>query len=254
MENFLRQVYQVKTNEVKMMRARGYRIPPELELLLTDRDEFIATVKKTKEDDSPLNQIYRPLPNWPIPRNPVYVIYAIAENINESEAKYRDGLKHRLIQVQRKEGVDEFIVITSESVKLSRKIAELMPNPTSRITVIDWKDFRYNIVEHVRVPKHVLLSSEERDQFLKEHHLEGHNLPAISINDPISIYYAAIPRQIFKVYRRNHIGPSLRKNLIFYREVREIIVTGKEEEPEEEGELDLEGVPQLFIPELPAAQ
>ena len=67
------------------------------------------------------------------------------------------------------------------------------------------KSLIFNITKHKLVPKHILLSKDEKNKLLKTLQCKLHQLPKILKTDPISKYFNALPGQVFKIYRKNEI-------------------------------------------------
>jgi len=61
--------------------------------------------------------------------------------------------------------------------------------------------FMINLVDHILVPKHELLSDKEKDEFMQAYDLRKKNIPKISVRDPVSKYYAAKKGDIFRIIR-----------------------------------------------------
>ena len=70
-----------------------------------------------------------------------------------------------------------------------------------------------NLVNHIPVPKHELLSDADAKKLLEEYNAKKRELPKIFVSDPVSRYFAAKVGQIFKITRPSEtsgIAPSHR--------------------------------------------
>jgi len=61
----------------------------------------------------------------------------------------------------------------------------------------------FNIFEHELVPKHEILSKEEREELLKKHHINPYQLPHIRRSDPAIFLIGAKPGDIVKITRKS---------------------------------------------------
>lgn len=61
----------------------------------------------------------------------------------------------------------------------------------------------FDVFQHQLVPKHVILTEEERKEVLERFHAEPYQFPWIKASDPISIILGAEPGDIIKVTRES---------------------------------------------------
>jgi len=75
----------------------------------------------------------------------------------------------------------------------------------------------FNIFQHVLVPKHVILTPEEREEVLKKYRIKPYQLPRIKASDPIAKAIGAMPGDIVKIIRKSPTAGEY----IYYRYVVE---------------------------------
>ncbi len=79
------------------------------------------------------------------------------------------------------------------------------------------QELNIDITKHVLVPKHEVLSEEEKEKLLKELNIEFKQLPKIKINDPAIKHLKVKPGDVIKITRSSPIAGKT----IYYRGVIE---------------------------------
>jgi DNA-directed RNA polymerase subunit H (RpoH/RPB5) len=74
-----------------------------------------------------------------------------------------------------------------------------------------------NIINHVLVPNHIILSDKEKDALVKNLKIEANQLPKILTTDSVCLSIGAKSGQIVKIVRESHTA----KESIAYRMVVE---------------------------------
>ncbi|HIE14903.1 TPA: DNA-directed RNA polymerase subunit H [Candidatus Bathyarchaeota archaeon] len=73
----------------------------------------------------------------------------------------------------------------------------------SRIELIPHNFPTFNIFEHVLVPKHEILTPEEREELLKKYRVKPYQIPNIRASDPVVRVIGAKPGDILRIYRKS---------------------------------------------------
>jgi DNA-directed RNA polymerase subunit H (RpoH/RPB5) len=98
-----------------------------------------------------------------------------------------------------KEGYESGILIGMDFSYSAKREAEI-----NNIEMIQERRIpTFNIFDHHLVPKHLILSSEESEELLKEYHVEPHHLPRIKASDPAVFLIGGKPGDIVRITRES---------------------------------------------------
>lgn len=98
-------------------------------------------------------------------------------------------------------GVHKIIVVNDITPRAMVAVHTVMPS----IEIFLKKELMFNIIDHIYVPKHILLSDTDAEKVLTEYGVKKKELPRIFITDPIARYYNAKMGQIFRIKRPSEI-------------------------------------------------
>ncbi|KAI9143782.1 RNA polymerase [Paraphysoderma sedebokerense] len=115
------------------------------------------------------------------------------------------GVKPIRVYTERmvKQGIQKGIIIYQQSMTPSaNKVIQTMSTKYN-LESFQEAELLVNITEHVLVPKHVVLTPEEKKTLLQRYRLKETQLPRIQISDPIARYYGLKRGQVVKIIRNS---------------------------------------------------
>jgi len=84
------------------------------------------------------------------------------------------------------------------------------------IDYFDYDEVIINVTEHELVPKHEILSDEEKGQVLQQYNVNDTQLPRIPRADPVCRYFGASPGQLIRITRDSQTaGKYVTYRLVF---------------------------------------
>lgn len=139
------------------------------------------------------------------------------------EAKPSEAHLKSLIELHGDEAATHYLVV----VTASQKAAAAVPAALFRYAAAQWKqrririelfhdvELRFPITSHTLVPRHVLLSAEERAALP----YPADVLPRLYEFDPVARFFGAQPGDVFRIERPSLFAPSVTQNHAYFRVV-----------------------------------
>ena len=121
------------------------------------------------------------------------------------------GIKNvkEFVEMMQSHSIYHAIIVTqNQSTAQARKALEqcAIPLPNSSAPILSFERFQeaelqINITKHILVPKHEILSDDEKREVMDKYKLQLNQFPKILKDDPVSRYYGASPGQIMRINR-----------------------------------------------------
>ena len=91
------------------------------------------------------------------------------------------------------------MIVKGETSLAKKSINDLNAPFTLEVFTLD--DLQVNITKHVLVPKHKVLSDEQKRELLLQYRIKDHQLPKIRVTDPIARYFGVARGEVMKIVR-----------------------------------------------------
>ncbi|KAL9602221.1 MAG: hypothetical protein Q9219_001945 [cf. Caloplaca sp. 3 TL-2023] len=194
----------------EMCADRGYELSDEeVRISLSEfREKFTDTSggpdrKKMNFSARPTESMlkkYTPLPtkNDPSPAPTIGTIWVEFSSDPSIGIKQMRTFAHHIDQHKFHTGIlITQATITSAALKIITAIAGHV------IETFQESDLLVNITHHELVPKHILMSAEEKKQLLERYRLKESQLPRIQTSDPMAKYLGLRRGQVVKIIRKS---------------------------------------------------
>ena len=185
----LSRLFKVWKTIKKMMEVRGYEKDNEK----IDYDDWISKIRKEKI----MKGIFRKKdvidPNKKII---LYYQYFPDQKVNTDYIK-------QYLNLMRETKVNSGIIIISGklSQQAKQKLQEI--NQELQVEIFTVNELVVNITEHELVPKHILLSKEDKEILLKRYKIKENQLPKILVTDPVARFLGLKRGDVVKIIRNS---------------------------------------------------
>lgn len=99
---------------------------------------------------------------------------------------------------------DTLMIISNNDLNDTMKlhIRHIWEDMSFNIVIVNIKNLQFNLLNHKYVPKHVILSDEEKNTFMNTYNIKNdNNIPEISRFDPVSQILCMKPSEVCKILR-----------------------------------------------------
>ncbi|GAA5885620.1 hypothetical protein JCM16303_001486 [Sporobolomyces ruberrimus] len=191
-------------DEAERETARLFRVNRTIHELVKDRQYQISEdeIKMNLEDfkqqyASGTNALDKSRINFAASKEEaeqIYVFYA-------EEASVGIKTMRKFIEILETQKINKGILIYKTSMTPSaNKVITAMSNQFS-IEAFQESELLVNITHHILVPKHEVMTTEEKKQLLLRYRLKDTQLPRIQLQDPVARYYGLKRGQVVKITR-----------------------------------------------------
>ena len=98
------------------------------------------------------------------------------------------------------------IIIYNNSITaFAKQSIIVLESQGKKLEFFKYDELTYNITKHKLVPKHILISNNEKRQLLKHYKVNETQLAYILKTDPVARYYNAKPGNVFKIITHSDV-------------------------------------------------
>jgi DNA-directed RNA polymerase subunit H (RpoH/RPB5) len=139
------------------------------------------------------------------------VVYFPEGESKDGDKNSHIGVKHIRHYVDRSK-VDNIhhiiLVVENDVTTFGKKEIDIFrtSKPSIKIEIFKYADLQIDVTMHVLVPKHRLLSEEEKNLVLKEYSAEPRMFPKLSIDDPQSKFYGFEKHNMIEITNYSETG------------------------------------------------
>ena len=181
-------LFRIRKTVSKMLASRGYLVSQkELE---RDKDSFLEEFGDVSREHLTIM-----VPKRDDPSENIFVFFPEEEKVGVKMIK--DYAKR-----MREENVMRAIIVIRSSLTPFAKQSLLeVQQQKFIIETFQETELLVNITDHILVPKHVLLTDEEKKTLLERYKVRETQLPRIKLHDPVARYYGMRRGQVVRIIR-----------------------------------------------------
>lgn len=180
------QLNDVKTNLIKMLVNRGF-------INEDNQNDYIKKIIKEENDDQEYivkidnDSNY----NTTIPNKRIYI-------------KIFD---YKITSINKNSPIGEFISKFEQEYKIlivqdiNQKSEHMIQDYNTESEVFKIRELMFNIVDHVLVPTHIVLTQQQADAVFEAYRAKKRDMMLIRTTDPVARYYKMKPGEIVKIIR-----------------------------------------------------
>ena len=200
--SFIISIYNSRKNLLEILQERGFNIENHANFGITEIGILMEN-----------NQLDILLENESTKKK-IYVKYYVTKLIKPQNIyDIVEDLFH-IEQILEKK--DDLMVIIKDEPNdtMLENIKDIWVSENIYISLVSIKRLQFNILKHTLVPKHTILTANEKEEFMKKYNiLDKSQIPDISYFSPVSIVLGLRPQDIVKIERNSRTSI----NADFYR-------------------------------------
>lgn len=184
----------IKQNQIKMVKARGYDVSHDEWILeMTDYKQFKKKLIKL-HGDYPIRKLMFSEYKKPDYHKTLFVYYVGLQDGKQIKLEAIEPFIAKMVE-ENKEGL--LIINTILSPSALKRLAIITE---SKYQIFQEHDFEFDLIKHIMVPKHELMTPSEVSKFKKKNMIVPKGLPYLLHTDVIVQYYNFPIGSFIKIY------------------------------------------------------
>merc|ERR1711907_399440 len=185
--NYGKRLHRVRKTVLEMLDDRGY---------VVEKDDMKETYEQFKEPvDKKEMTLLVPLKSSPASEDSIFVFFPEDEKVGVKKIKeYAENMKEADCN-------KAILVCAQDLTPFARSALEDVFKPKFNIEAFKEEELIVNITKHVLVPKHQVLTEEQKKNLLKRYRGSDPQLPRIQFDDPIARYFGLKKGEVVKIER-----------------------------------------------------
>jgi len=195
--SFIISIYNSRKNLLEILNERGFNIEKYSDFGITEIGILMES-----------NQLDMLLENETTKKK-IYVKYYISKVIKPQNIyDIVEDLFHLESILEKKD--DLMVIIKDEpNETMLENIKDIWVSENIYISLINIKRLQFNILKHVLVPKHTILTHSEKELFMKKYNIfDKSQIPDISYFSPVSLVMGIRPNDVVKIERNSRTSIS----------------------------------------------
>ena len=183
--NLVKQLFKIRTTSIEMISDRHYKVPDHIKNLQFENFRLLYESKNIDisfQDDN----------------NNVYIYYHIDDkNLGKND------LKTLVRNIHEETKNPKTLIIIVLNGKANSSVKKELQNEIYKYTeIFERKHLVFNISRHILVPKHILLTEDEKKDMMEKYNAKEDQLPKIKITDPMAKYLGLKLGDVCKIMRK----------------------------------------------------
>ena len=195
------EIYKSRNNLLDMLESLDYNVDDYKGFTISELD----TIFTNKQLDMLLTNT--------INNKKIYIKYYIDKSLRPQNLYEMIEDLFTIEEILQKKDRLMLVIKDEPNETIEKLLSEIFINDSHFVTVINIERLQFNILNHSMVPKHRILSEEEKDLVIKKFNIVDDNIPEISRFDPVAQVIGIRPGEYCEITR----GSKTSITSLFYR-------------------------------------